>query len=373
MSVIRVHSLIMKQAVKRAVCTLLLSAGVIASVYAAEETEQDARAWLARMSQALAQRNYDVRFLHLVGGNAENMRIIHRVAEGVVTERLVSLDGSGREVVRTATEVICYLPDRRTVVVEKRTDQNSLLATVPTYSDSLQAYYTLAAPGMTRILGRPAQFVTVEPRDNFRYGYKLWLDQATAMPLKSQLCDRAGRVIEQIVFSELNTPNAIDAALLQSSIPTAGFRWIRQEVRPQSARAGAGWVVVNPPQGFRLTVTRMQNIAGAPGPVRHLVLSDGLASVSVFIEPTADATSADARITTKNLAVTSPPTGTGELSRVGSALAYSTEAYAHRITAVGEVPANTLRAIASSVQREVLPEGEQPKNAVGNGVSPETR
>jgi sigma-E factor negative regulatory protein RseB len=359
------------------VLILMLSAGLIASVQAAEETANEARAWLARMSQALATRNYDVRFLHLVGGNAENMRIIHRVADGAVTERLVSLDGSGREVVRTESEVLCYLPDRRTVLVEKRTDNNSLLATVPAYSESLQAYYALSTPGTTRILGRPAQYVTVQPRDNFRYGYRLWLDQETALPLKSQLCDRAGRVIEQIVFSDLNVPTSIDASLLKSSIATAGFQWIRQERHaqrlPSSGVPGAGeWVVVNPPQGFRVTVTRMQNIGGA-GPVRHLVLSDGLASVSVFIEP-----SSISRAPT-NSPATNPTAdashgSAAELSRVGSALAYSTETHDHRITAVGEVPANTLRAIATSVQRYVdasAPPAEQA--AAPKDVPPEVR
>ncbi len=341
------------QAINRMLLILGLCTGFAASLGAAEDNSGEARAWLERMSKALSTRNYDVRFLHLVGGHAENMRIIHRVADGAVTERLVSLDGSGREVVRTDTQVVCYLPDRRTVLVEKRTDRSSLLATVPTYSDDLQSYYALAAPGTTRILGRPAQYVTVQPRDNLRYGYRLWLDVETAMPLKSQLCDRSGRVIEQIVFSEVNTPATIDPALLQSSISTAGFQWIRQEVRAQRLESGPGWVVANPPLGFRLTVTRMQNIGGASGPVRHLVLSDGLASVSVFIEPmpVTNPKSVSGADTTTAKSATGIAEGANELSRVGSALAYSTESQEHRITAVGEVPANTLRAIATSVQR----------------------
>jgi len=335
-------------------CALLTGFGTF--VHAADETAQEARAWLERMSSALATRNYDARFLHVVGGHVESMRIIHRVANGSVTERLVSLDGSGRELVRTDTEVVCYLPDRRTVLVEKRTHRDSLLTTVPQYSASVQTHYTLATPGVTRLLGRQAQFVTVQPRDNLRYGYRLWLDLETAMPLKSQLCDSAGRVLEQIVFSELSTPATIDPALLKSAVVTDGFRWLRQEARAQrvneagvagaSGIAGVSWRVVNPPQGFRLTVSRMQTFMGAAGPVRHLVLSDGLASVSVFIEPKIAASG-------EQLAATS------ELARVGASLAYSTEVQQHRVTAMGEVPAGTLRAIATSVQREMVGEGAQ--------------
>lgn len=318
----------------------MLGGMAAASAYAGDDTADEARTWLERMSKALATRNYDGRFVHLVGGRAENMRIIHSVTGRSVTERLISLDGSGREIVRTEDEVVCYLPDRRTVLVEKRRGEGSLLSTVPTYSDELQNYYTLSAPGETRILGREAQFVVVQPRDRLRYGYRLWLDRETAIPLKSQLCDRDGRVIEQIVFSDLRTPPSIDASLLKTSIDTEGFRWIRQDARPtrRVAETGSielGWMVVNPPDGFRVTVTRVQSIAGSTA--RHLVLSDGLASVSVFIEPRA------------NQGAQSQPAGP-EVARLGSALAYSTEADDHRITAVGEVPVATLRAIANAVK-----------------------
>lgn len=325
----------------------MLSAGVATVARAGDMAAEDARAWLERMSRALATRNYDGRFLHVVGGHAENMRIIHRAVDGGTTERLISLDGSGRELIRTNSEVVYYLPDRRQVLVEKRLDRSSLLATVPAYSEGLQSHYTLSAPGSTRILGRQAQFVAVQPRDNLRYGYKLWLDRETAMPLKSQLCDRAGRVIEQIVFSELSMPASIDPELLKTSIATEGFKWVRQDSRATRATSTEttgstgqqSWVVLNPPQGFRVTVTRVQSMAGASGPVRHLVLSDGMASVSVFIEP-------------KNPPSSSEQPVVPELARVGSALAYSTETAEYRVTAVGEVPADTLRVIASSVQRE---------------------
>jgi sigma-E factor negative regulatory protein RseB len=321
--------------------TLIAVLGAMAATaaYAGDGTADEARAWLERMSKALATRNYDGRFVHLVGGRAENMRIIHSVTGGSVSERLISLDGSGREIVRTEDEVVCYLPDRRTVLVEKRRGGGSLLSAVPTYSDELQNYYTLSAPGETRILGRAAQFVVVQPRDRLRYGYRLWLDRETAIPLKSQLCDREGRVIEQIVFSDLRTPPSIDASLLRTSIDTEGFRWIRQDAPARrAAETGSiemSWMVVNPPEGFRVTVTRVQSFAGSTA--QHLVLSDGLASVSVFIEPRASQ-SAQAQ-----------PAGP-EVSRLGSALAYSTEADDHRITAVGEVPVATLRAIANAVQ-----------------------
>lgn len=364
-----------------------IAAMTIAHVRAAETTSsekgaEDAHAWLQRMSQALATRNYDGRFLHLAGGHAENMRIIHRVANGAMTERLVSLDGSGREVIRTDSEVTCYLPDRRTVLVERRKDRNSLLSTVPANSENLQANYMLAAPLTMRVLGRTVQLITVQPRDNFRYGYRLWLDKESAMPLKSQLCDHDGRVLEQVIFSDLRFPDAIGNELLRTSIVTDGFQWIRQDARTQRLAGSVpgteqnGWVIVNPPTGFRLTATRMQSFAGNSALVRHMVFSDGLASVSVFIEPLGASRQEHSRAVERGAL---PSTAVSEegLLRVGTAFAFTIQSQAHRITAIGEAPAGTVQAIATAVRPEAEPnkliDDVSPDASGGNRMSSKTR
>ena len=299
--------------------------------------DPDAREWLERMTRALAQQNYDGRFFHLTESRSETMRIIHRVDKGKVSERLVSLDGSGREIIRDETQIVCYLPDKRTVLVEKRTDNNSLLAALPSYSESLEAHYSIEKIGkVSKTLGRKTQMIVVQPRDQYRYGYRLWLDQETAMPLKSQLSDRNGRVIEQILFAELNLRDRIPIAELQPSVSAEGFRWLRQDPQPVrvASNATVGWSVIRLPAGFRLTTWRIQAIAGSSAPVRHLVFSDGLASVSVFIEPRGPQAT--------------PMHG---LARVGAAFAYSRDLDGHQVTAVGEVPAATVEAIAAGVMR----------------------
>src|SRR5687768_900768 len=214
---------------------ITLFAAALAAISTAHAGDREARQWLERMSEALATRNYEGRFFHLRDSRSESMRIYHRVDKGKVTERLVSLDGSGREIVRNQTEVVFYLPDRRTVLVEKRTDDSTLLAAVPAYNEELEAHYNIERGPFTKALGRRTQVINVTPRDQFRYGYKLWLDDETAMPLKSQLCDRNGKVIEQILFAELNFRDRIPADSLKPSITGEGFRWIRQDARPQLA------------------------------------------------------------------------------------------------------------------------------------------
>lgn len=313
-----------------------LIAALMALMSTAHAGDREARQWLERMSEALATRNYEGRFFHMRDSRREAMRIYHRVDKGKVTERLVSLDGSGREIIRNQSEVVCYLPDRRTVLVEKRTDDNTLLAAVPAYNEELEAHYNIERGPFTKALGRRTQVINVTPRDQFRYGYRLWLDDETAMPLKSQLCDREGNVIEQILFAELNFRDRIPADSLKPSVSGEGFRWIRQDVQPQLAPDQVGgWGVIRLPAGFRLTAWRIQLIAGSNVPVQHLVYSDGLASVSVFIEP------ADPQA--------QPMRG---LAKVGAAFAFSRAMDGHQVTAVGEVPPVTLEAIAASVTKD---------------------
>jgi sigma-E factor negative regulatory protein RseB len=313
-----------------------IAAIALSAMSTAHAADRIAREWLERMSESLATRNYEGRYFHVRNSRSETMRIIHRVEKGKVTERLVSLDGSGREIIRNQSEVICYLPDRRTVLVEKRTDDRTLMATVPVYNEQLEAHYSIERGAFKKALGRRTQLILVQPRDEFRYGYRLWLDDETAMPLMSQLCDRHGNVIEQILFAELNFRQRIPPDAVKPGVSGEGFRWVRQDAQePRMANAPLGWNVIRLPAGFRLTTWRLQLIAGSSAPVRHLVYSDGLASVSVFIEPRTPQTEA-----------------MRGLAKVGAAFAYSRDLDGHQVTAVGEVPAATVEAIAAGVTKE---------------------
>ena len=100
--------------------------------------------WLERMNQALTTRNYDGTFSHWQGGRVEMLRIIHRVQDGTVSERLASLDGSGREFIRTGASLACYLPDKRTVVVEQRPQRESLVG-FPALNEQAASFYDIRA------------------------------------------------------------------------------------------------------------------------------------------------------------------------------------------------------------------------------------
>lgn len=313
--------------------------------------------WLEKMNQALATRNYDGTFFHLSEGRVETMRIVHRVRAGRVTERLQSLDGSGREFVRNNGELTCYMPDQRMVLVEPRQDRGPFLGSLPKFGVPVNDFYRIEALPATHILGRPARAIAVNPKDQFRFGYRLWLDEKTAMPLKTQLCDSQGHVIEQIFFARLDMPESIPDSDLAPTVRTEGMRWVRQGSRRDAASpALSAYRASELPPGFRLTVSGAQTLGGASVPASHLVYSDGLATVSVFVE--APREPAPGSLAAADAPPVEPPML--GLVRVGSGYAFSTVVEGHQVTAVGEVPAQTVEFIAHSVK--ISGSGELPRH-----------
>ncbi|MBK7249962.1 MAG: MucB/RseB C-terminal domain-containing protein [Gammaproteobacteria bacterium] len=312
-------------------CTGLLLLGIAAGAVA----QDDPGAWLARMNEALTTRNYDGVFVHVSDGRMETLRIIHRVQDGEVRERLVSLDGSGREFIRTGSELTCYLPDQRMVLVERRTAGRTLLGSLPAFDAGVSDVYEIRGLARARLMGRMARVVAVEPKDQYRYGYRLWIDESTAMPLKTQLCDRQGRVIEQIKFASLTLATNIPDAAFQPQVAAEGFRWLRTGGDPARTLRAVFWGAFELPPGFRLQARSAQLLPGSLEPVAHLVYSDGLASVSVFVERRRSAPG--------DQPLPAP-------ARFGSSSAFSTMVDGHRVTAVGEVPPATVRFIASAVK-----------------------
>lgn len=295
---------------------------------------QEARDWLERMSRAVDELNYRGTFVHMLDGTLETLQIVHRNADGQSGERILALDGAGREIVRQGDQVQGILPDRRIVLLETRSDVSPLVAVLPSNTAELAPHYDIKLGGGARIAERSAQVLEIKPLDEFRYGYMLWLDQETAMPLQSQLIDDQGKVVEQILFTDIEIPADIPPAALEPTIDTTGFATLRA---PDSTPLAAEilWRAAAVPGGFKLSVATQSPIAGSDTPVEHLVYSDGLATVSVFIEDPE----------------TKAEVGEG-FSTVGSTNAYSLTLRGRKVTAMGEVPRQTVRTIASSLVAE---------------------
>lgn len=320
--------------------SLLLVAGMASG---AEPKE-----WLERMNKALTTRNYVGVFTHVRGTRAETLRIIHRVRGRDVSERLLSLDASGREFIREGDELTCYFPDKRTVLVERRSPDGPLLGALPSLAEGDSQVYEIRGGERERMLGRTTRVVALHPRDEYRYGYRLWIDEQTSMPLKTQLCDQSGQVIEQILFSSIDLPERIPDSMFKPQVDASSFRWLRADRRVASASTPALWDAMRLPPGFRIASRANQSLPGSSEPVAHLVFTDGVASVSVFVEPRkADARRAEGP------------------ARVGSSSAFTTVVDDHQITVVGEVPPNTVKFIATQVK------ATKASGAEGLGISPQ--
>lgn len=305
-------------------------AGTVVGCATLQAAAQDAQQWLDRMASAVEELSYRGTFVHLLGDEVESLQIVHSNQDGRISERIVSLDGVGREIIRNEDEIYCIFPDQQIVLFDNRREVSPLVSALPSYSEDLQRSYEIALLHTERVVERDAQVVAIHPRDEFRYGYLLWLDSATAMPLKSQLRDEQGQTVEQMAFTQIEIGQDIPPAALEPTIDSEGFQVI---MPPDNAVAEETpqWRATQLPNGFQLSVATLTRMAGSEHPVEHLVYSDGLATVSVFVE------SPD-----------SEPDVADGLSRIGSANAFSFEFSGRQITAVGEVPAVTVESIATS-------------------------
>lgn len=303
---------------------------VIAGASGTDAPDSDPRAWLEKMSNSGQNLSYEGTFVHIINGEAvESMRIIHKVTDGSVSERLISLDGSGREIIRNSDEVRCILQKDKSVVVE-RPESSSYLSPLPNYQINLENFYRFKMVGRSRVANRDTRVFEVLPRDEFRYGHRLSLDEQTGMPLRSELIDSSGNVVEQVLFTSINIRDDIPDGELEQRLPDEGYKWYVRE--QQSDSTSEAWEADFLPEGFELTVARTHD--GKEQKRDQYVYSDGLATVSVFVEQPESASE--------------PMNG---LSSIGSANTYATMVDGFQITTVGEVPPSTVKMIGTSIKR----------------------
>jgi sigma-E factor negative regulatory protein RseB len=296
-----------------------------------------ARQWLTGMSEALKTLDYDGTFVYHHDGTLDVMRIVHRVDDGGQRERLVSLTGSAREVLRDDRSVTCILPDNKSVMIgQSRPPQP--FPVVPDDLATMSRYYQLQDKGDDRMIGYHARIIAVTPKDEFRYGYRFWIEQDSRMLLRSDLTGEDGTALEQVQFTTLDIGIDIPASDLRPSLSGDDYTWHRQteiNAAQDSAYGIPGWMVRQVPAGFMLTDFGRRRLHEQGVDAEHMVFSDGMATVSVYVE--------------KALPDTDPFTG---LSTMGAMNAYGAVVDGYQVTVVGEVPPATVRMIATSVQRQ---------------------
>lgn len=309
-----------------------------ACLAAAPGSGATAEALLGRMMTTARQLDYEGVFVYQRGDSLHTMRVVHRGSGPTEKEKLVSLTGPLREVIRDGTKVICKFADRQAVLVEDQQPRNPMHFNIAGPLETLAALYRLEIEGGDRVAGRQTQVVHVAPITPDRYGYRLWIDEETGLLLKSMVLDGEQRSLEQEQFAEVSVGISIPDERFESELKGEDFVHLAHDTAPPSPGAAAPtttdphWIVSWLPAGFEQHHDKSEATGGSQQPVRHFVYSDGLATVSVFIEKLR-----------KDMA---PLQG---YSLVGAVNAFSWVANEHQVTVVGEVPKATVRKIAGSV------------------------
>jgi len=305
--------------------------GLLAADTDARAVEESPGDWLKKMATAVQTTNYEGTVIRIQDGVAEAIKVVHVVADGVVREKVIVQEGDGLEIIRNGNEVHCILPDRKSVLVQEWDDQSTLFSTLPTSDIQFGNEYDVAIVREDRVAGRKAVMLAIRPHDGLRYGHRLWLDRETGFPLQTNLISSDGEAIQQVKFADIRIGETIQASALQPSTNIDDFRWFTEPQQSRKQEIDSDWFSNNALSGFRLMSTHVEESPGDGGSTTHMLFSDGLANVSVFIAPhRGDLEARRARVAASN--------------------SFSIAKDAFRITAVGEVPAEMVEKIARSMQ-----------------------
>jgi sigma-E factor negative regulatory protein RseB len=229
------------------------------------------------------------------------------------------------------------MPDNKSVMVGQSRPRQPF-PVVPEDLESLSPYYQLQDAGEDRVAGLMTRVIDIRPRDEYRYGYRFWIDTTNFMLLKYELSAVDGMAIEQVMFTGLRVGDRIPASALEPSLTGEGYNWYRQEGGGENPAVTAGqpdWTVKQLPAGFRMTAYQRKRLHQGSEHAEHMVFSDGLATVSVYVE--------------KLMANSKAFTG---LSSMGAMNAFGAVLDDYQVTVVGEVPAATVQSMALLAGRQ---------------------
>ncbi len=319
----------------------LAAVTAVATIAAAQVCAQDAGTvealeWLKKIADSSRTVSYSGSFVYQRGNHVETSRVIHYVNQaGGVFERLETLDGPPREIVRANDHVTAYIPDARVVLIERRSTRHLPIMLPEKLSDLMQ-HYEVKRLDVDRLGGFECVWIGIVPKDKLRYGRKFCAELESGLPLRAQVFNENAQVIESFGFSQLTLGGKFSrdevASRYEKRAATQRWRVDRSALDVMEQAADTGWVVGNLPTGFRKAMEVKRTIAGRPLAVPHLVFSDGLAAISIFVEP-------------KLRELTGKP-----LTNQGAVHIYKRVIGDNVITVLGEAPAATVMQIANSME-----------------------
>lgn len=318
-----------------------LTAGACVSVLAqpapAPTSSRSVSEWLSRMHEASRQRSYTGTLVVSAGAAMSASKIWHVCDGQQQVERIDSLTGAPRTTIRRNNEVITFAPESKIATVEKRESLGLFPDMGRTPSNQIPQFYSAREVGVQRVAGHLADTVEILPRDEWRFGYRIWSEQQSGLVVKIQTLGEQGAVLEQVAFTELqlDAPVSMDK-LKQAMKDTRGYEVIKPALKKTTAEA-QGWRLKEAIPGFQSmschTREAGQGLAPGQAPMQW-VFSDGLASVSLFVEPFDEQRHRQEK-----------PAAVGATHSVGRRVGD------HWVTAMGEVPLATLKRFIQAIER----------------------
>ncbi|OHC69741.1 MAG: hypothetical protein A2045_11925 [Rhodocyclales bacterium GWA2_65_20] len=293
---------------------------------------EDGLALLQRIAQGSRQLTYSGTFVYRSGGKVDISRIAHSQSGGVEMERIEALDGSPREVLRAGGEVKCFFPEEQLLIIENRSSQRGFPSLLPAGLGSLPEHYAIRSGSQGRVAGVKSRAVLLEPRDDLRYGHEFWIDEASGLLLKANLIGGHGETLESFAFTQVKIGGALEHGALKPQFDKERLRV--QQVRATEMKSDdMGWSFRTLLPGFRKVAAMKRQTAPENPESLHVVFSDGLGSISVFIEPGGPGGEADA------------------VSAVGPLNVYRRQVGDHRLMVMGEVPALAVKRLGDGIER----------------------
>lgn len=317
---------------KACLAALCLALGAPHLATAAESTSPaEGMRLLSKMANAARELNYTGTFVYRHGAQIETSRIWHLTDASGDYERLETLDGPQREIVRSNGDVTCYYPGSKTAKVDRFATGRRFPAVVSEQLASIMANYTVRRGPIARVAGHDCQVAILEPKDNLRYGHVFCAELKSGLPLRAKTINENRETVELFAFTQVEIGADIPRTKVQASYDLTAPGWkIEQSSRDPSPEAERRWAVLNPPAGFRKISELKRNIQGKA--TSQLVYSDGLAAVSVFVEPSFAAARSGQ-----------------ESSRQGAINIVTRSQGDHVVTVLGEAPAVTVMRFANSI------------------------
>jgi sigma-E factor negative regulatory protein RseB len=296
----------------------------------------DPLAWLQKAASAARTTNYAGTVVHVSGERTATSRITHIFVDGSEHEKIEALDGPRREIVRHNEDLQCYYPDAKTIRVDRRVSARFFPAILSGPPEALAEHYRLQMGKIERVLGRDCQWIHLDPKDALRYAQRVCAEVGSGLLMRARTLGAKQQVLEQYAFTDLRLGSQVSRNELKGTFESQSKDWRRDGQPLEEAKPVAtGWTVFMRPAGFRQVIEMQRKLPNREQQVAQLVFSDGLATMSVFVEPMSNA-----------------PNTTEALSEEGAISVFVRPMGEHIVTVLGEVPPAAAQYAGRSVTRQ---------------------